>query len=402
MLLAAQMPVHLFDSVQVSVLRRRLLGWFDRHRRDLPWRRDRDPYRIWVSEVMLQQTTVATVRPRFEQFLAAFPTVQALADADEQVVLRQWQGLGYYRRARDLHRAARLLAADHMGRLPDDPEIWRQLPGVGRYILGAVLSQAFGSRLPIVEANSQRVLCRLFGQQGDPTAGPVKAWLWQTAETLLPRQRVGDFNQALMELGAIVCTPAAPRCGGCPLESHCVARRKGLQESIPARPAPPKIEEVPEVALVVRDGPKALLVQRPAAGRWASMWEFPHLALNKKESHRQAARRLLKTGLGIKADVGGELLTIRHAVTRFRITMVCLEAVYRSGSSAKSAYQEARWLEPDELHAYPVSTPQRKLAEAISSAYQDDGLLAATRSLRSGARLDSTTPRSAPKTPRRG
>src|SRR5437764_13384078 len=187
-------------------IRRRLLAWFDRHRRDLPWRRDRDPYRVWVSEVMLQQTTVAAVVPYFERFLAAFPTVAALAAADEQQVLKLWEGLGYYRRARHLHAAARLLA--DRAALPDDPEVWADLPGVGRYILGAVLSQAFDRKLPIVEANSLRVLARLFGYRGDPREGVGKKWVWAAAEAVLPAKRAGDFNQALMELGALICTPA--------------------------------------------------------------------------------------------------------------------------------------------------------------------------------------------------
>ncbi|MCS6851520.1 MAG: hypothetical protein NZ700_10185, partial [Gemmataceae bacterium] len=169
------------------------MAWYDRHRRPLPWRETRDPYRIWVSEVMLQQTTVAAVVPAFERFLAAFPTLAALAAADEQQVLRLWEGLGYYRRARHLHAAARLLVADHAGELPNDPAVWESLPGVGRYIVGAVLSQAFDRRLPIVEANSQRVLTRLFGYLGDPRKGAGKAWVWQIAETVLPRNRVGDF-----------------------------------------------------------------------------------------------------------------------------------------------------------------------------------------------------------------
>src|SRR5262245_39021416 len=219
--------------------KRKLLAWFDRNARPLPWRRDRDPYRIWVSEVMLQQTTVAAVAPRFEQLLAAFPNVRALAAADEQAVLKVWEGLGYYGRARNLRRAAQVLVEQHGGELPDDPAVWAELPGVGRYILGAVLSQAFDRRLPIVEANTKRVLCRLFAQAGDVSSAPVQAWLWETAAAILPRKRVGDFNQALMELGALVCTPDRPDCPKCPLRAECLAHREGGQDRIPRRPARP-------------------------------------------------------------------------------------------------------------------------------------------------------------------
>src|SRR5262245_4865752 len=230
------MPNHdLSHRVPLSSIRRRLLSWFKRNQRDLPWRHDRDPYRIWVSEVMLQQTTVATVSARFERFLQAFPTLAALAAADEQAVLREWEGLGYYRRARNLHAAARLMVQRHGGQLPDDPQIWAELPGVGRYILGAVLSQAFDRRLPIVEANSQRVLCRLFGRNSDPLEPRTKKWLWNTAEQLLPVRRSGDFNQALMELGALVCTPLHPRCEQCPISAQCVAFRTGRQHAIPPK-----------------------------------------------------------------------------------------------------------------------------------------------------------------------
>jgi len=187
-------------------LPRRLLDWFARNRREFPWRRDRDAYRIWVSEVMLQQTQAAAVIPYFERFLRTFPTLADLAAADEQDVLRLWEGLGYYRRARDLLRTARLLAATNGGRFPDQLAALHGLPGLGRYTRNAVLSQAFDRRLPILEANSVRVLTRLFGRTGDPRRGPEQRWLWAAAEALLPSRRAGDFNQALMELGALVCS----------------------------------------------------------------------------------------------------------------------------------------------------------------------------------------------------
>ncbi|MCE9534576.1 MAG: A/G-specific adenine glycosylase [Planctomycetes bacterium] len=359
------MNSELLESRRLTSFRRRLFRWFASQQRDLPWRQNRDPYRIWVSEVMLQQTTVATVIPRFERFLTQFPTLSALANADEQEVLRSWEGLGYYRRARDLHRSAKLLV-EQGGMLPDDPDVWRELPGVGRYILGAVLSQAFDRPMPIVEANTLRVLSRLFARRDDPTSTPMRKWLWEAAEALVPRKNAGTFNQAMMELGALVCMPSSPRCDECPVAADCGSFQAGLQNEIPAKAPRTVAEQVREVAVVVRDGSKALLVQRPATGRWARMWEFPHTTLEKKETLEHAARRLLTETLGIKATLGPEIMTIRHAVTRFRITMVCLDAQFRSGKIGDEHYLDARWLEPAEWASYPVSTPQRQLADELA------------------------------------
>jgi A/G-specific adenine glycosylase len=345
--------------------RRRLLTWFDRNARSLPWRRDRDPYRIWVSEVMLQQTTVAAVAPRFERFLVEFPDVRALAAADEQAVLKAWEGMGYYNRARNLRRAAQQLVERNGGRLPDDPAVWAELPGVGRYILGAVLSQAFDRRLPVVEANTKRVLCRLFAQAGDTKSAPVQAWLWETASAVLPRKRAGDFNQALMELGALVCTPEKPDCPRCPLRADCLARREGIQDRIPRRPARPVVVQVREVCVVPRHGGRVLLARRPPGGRWANMWEFPRAVLEDGETLDRAARRLIAS-LGLKATPGAELMTVRYGVTRFRMTMVCLEAAAEAKAFRPDYYEEGRWLRPAELAAYPVSSPQRKLAAALA------------------------------------
>lgn len=344
---------------------RRLLAWFHEHGRDLPWRRNRDPYSIWVSEVMLQQTQVATVVPYFERFLQAFPTLAALAKADEQEVLRLWEGLGYYRRARDLHRAARQLAADHAGAVPDDPAVFGSLPGVGRYTAGAVLSQGFDRRLPILEANSIRVLCRLLGIRDDPRSGVVRRRLWGEAERLLPARQVGHFNQALMELGALLCTPRAPGCAACPLAARCAAKRHGLQDEIPRRAEAAPVEIVREAAVAVRRRHQVFLVQRPTQGRWAGMWEFPHGALEQGETHEDAAARLLDTLTGLHADLGTELLTIEHRVTRFRIVMVCFEARHRRGAFRSAFYTRGEWVEPDRLDDYPVSAPQRRLARSL-------------------------------------
>lgn len=345
-------------------VRRQLLRWFDRHARDLPWRRTRDPYAIWVSEVMLQQTQVATVIPYYERFLSAFPTLAALAAADEQDVLRHWAGLGYYRRARDLHRAARHLATDHAGRIPNDPAVLRALPGFGRYTANAVLSQAFDQRLPILEANSRRVLCRLHAVRGDPQQSTVQAYLWRAAEELLPLKRVGAFNQALMELGALVCTPTRPQCARCPLARRCAAYQAGIQDAIPVRGKRATTVQVDEIAVVIERAGKVLLVRRPDDGRWAGMWEFPHIEREPMEPIADAAHRLL-TSLGLRGQVRSELAAIRHAVTRFQITLTCVKVRWRGGQCTGGSYTESRWVEPAALVQFPISTPQRRLAERL-------------------------------------
>jgi A/G-specific adenine glycosylase len=357
------------SATQPAALRpwliRRLRPWFARHQRDLPWRRDRDPYRIWISEVMLQQTRADTVAAYFERFVRAFPTVADLAAAEEQDVLRLWEGLGYYRRARDLHRAARAIMVHHAGRFPDDPAVLRRLPGLGRYTCNAVLSQAFDRRLPILEANSQRVLSRLFGRSEDPRRGAARRWLWQAAEDILPAHGVGAFNQAIMELGALVCTPNAPRCAECPLVSRCLAHRLGQPEAIPARAPQPETIRIREVAIVVRRGEQVLLVQRPPQGRWAGLWEFPHAPLADGESHDSAAVRRLRELTGLEAQPGAELLTIRHVITRHHITLTCLEADHLAGEFRSDFYVQGRWLTIADLAAYPVSAPQRRLARFL-------------------------------------
>lgn len=363
------------DGRVLAGLRTKLLNWFDKQKRDLPWRKPtdgatdgrRDPYRVWISEVMLQQTTVAAVVPFFERFVAALPDVRALAQADEQKVLKLWEGLGYYRRARHLHAAAKRLVAEHGGELPDKPDVWADLPGVGRYILGAVLSQAFDRQLPIVEANSLRVLARLFGYPGDPRVGDGKTWVWSAAEAVLPAKRCGDFNQALMELGALVCKPTAPDCTHCPVAANCAAKRLGLQERIPPKKAQPAITEVNEVGVVVRDGERLLLCQRPhAAGRWQNMWEVPHAPRADGEDVNAAAVRVAKELTGFDVEAGAEVMTIKHSVTRYAITLACVEAERTGGAFTPGAYAQCEWVTSAQLGDYPVSAPQRKLMTALA------------------------------------
>jgi A/G-specific adenine glycosylase len=312
---------------------------------------------------MLQQTQVTTVVGYFERFLRTFPSLNALAASDERQVLLLWEGLGYYRRARDLHQASKILCELHGGELPNDPTSLGELPGFGRYTVGAVLSQAYDRRLPILEANSVRVWCRFFGISGDPRATVTQQSLWRLAEVMLPRSNVGDFNQSVMELGALVCTPASPRCAECPIARRCTARAEGLQEEIPWRQKPPVAEEVREVGVVVRRGQEVFLVQRSEKGRWGSLWEFPHGIV--RGDVDTSAARMLREKTGLDAVIGPVLLTVRHGITRFRITMVCVEAKHTGGEFRPGPYTRGVWVKPQELHEYPVSSPQRRLAEVL-------------------------------------
>lgn len=368
-------PASLPDELRESVPAR-LLAWFDVHRRVLPWRENRDPYAIWISEVMLQQTQVATVIPYFARFLTAFPDIATLAAASEQDVLRLWEGLGYYRRARDLHRCAKLLVERHGGQIPRDVEAVGELPGMGPYTRNAVLSQAFDLRLPILEANSQRVLSRLFGRRDDPRTTQARRWLWQVAEELLPQQRVGDFNQALMEIGSLVCTPTTPSCDRCPLEESCQAFASGTPEAFPEKTPPPVLTDVFERALVVRREERVLLVQRPAnASRWASLWEFPHAEVDVSQPVEVTLASLARDLLGLEILPGATLTTLKHGVTRFRITLACHEATWAAGEFASAFYVQGQWLTLDELAHHPVSAAQRRLANVLLRTEPRQGLL---------------------------
>ncbi len=290
------------DASWVAGVRDRLVEWYLEAGRALPWRVDRDAYRILVSELMLIQTTVAAVIPYFERFIRQFPDARALAAADEAVVRKAWEGLGYYRRARQLHAAARTITNAHGGTIPNEVAAVRALPGVGRYIAGAVLSFAFDRPEPIVEANSQRVLARLLAVRENLKTSPAQARIWQAAERLVPHVGAGSFNQAIIELGALVCTPKEPACLVCPLVTLCEARRLGLQDRLPVVTPKPPPAAVTEAGMIVMRGGRVLIVQRGTGGLWEQFWEFPTIHL---EGVDPAGRSL------------GDCLDLAAAVHRF-------------------------------------------------------------------------------------
>ena len=350
----------------------KLLRWFARHQRDLPWRRTADPYQIWVSEIMLQQTQVATVIPYFERFVASFPTVESLSAADEHAVLRHWEGLGYYRRARQMHRAARVVVQDHGGQFPRTLEAIQQLPGIGRYTAGAIASIAFDLPAPILEANTVRLLSRLAAFRDDPASGQGKKLLWQLAVDVLPDRSCGAFNQALMELGSQICTPRKPACDRCPISSLCAARTSGLEDSIPLLRAKPPSEAVREAAVVLWRGGRVLLRKRQPPERWAGLWDFVRFPLSARGGKPLELELLEKIAAhsGLRCDVPQRITTLKHGVTRFRITLDCYRARAR-GTRAKGDTATWQWVRPDKLDQLALSTTGRKLARLLTAARAD-------------------------------
>lgn len=354
-----------FSSAWKRSFRRRLLSWYREHQRDLPWRRSRDPYSIWVSEIMLQQTQVATVVPYFQRFMQAFPTIASVAAADEHDVLRLWEGLGYYRRARQLHRAAQLIVANHHGAFPESMDVVRRLPGIGRYTAGAILSIARDARLPIVEANSARLLARLMCYSGSLSDSKGQKALWQLAESLLPANECGAFNQALMELGSMICVPRDPRCAACPVHTLCRAYRAGRQNDVPSAKPKIRFEESHEAAVVVWNKGRVLLQQYEPGQRWAGLWDFLRFLMPDSGSRSQPRRvaQEVHRNYGLRVTDVCSLTTIKHGVTRFRITLDCFTA---TTTAREQTNAKCRWIRPNDLEQLALSMTARKISHMLT------------------------------------
>jgi A/G-specific adenine glycosylase len=352
----------LSDAAWKQNFRRRLLAWFRRHGRELPWRQVRDPYLVWISEIMLQQTQVATVIPYFARFVSAFPTIDHLAQASEEQVLRLWEGLGYYRRARQLHRAAREIVQRHDGQFPTEFDQVRSLPGIGRYTAGAILSIASDVRVPILEANTIRLFSRLIGYTDDPTSRAGQEILWQFAEEILPAKKPGEFNQALMDLGSLICTPRNPSCTTCPAAALCPTFATGRQTEIPALKKPKNYESTREACVAVWRRGKVLLRKCGDDERWSGLWDFPRFVLQSSPGIPQQLREGVKRLCRIDVIPGQQLTTIKHGVTRFRITLECYRAEWRQGASKQLAVQ---WIEPRQLERIPLTMTARKFSRLL-------------------------------------
>jgi A/G-specific adenine glycosylase len=354
-------------SKTTSPLGPRLLPWFDSHgRKNLPWQRPRTPYRVWLSEVMLQQTQVATVVPYFSRFVEKYPSLPALAAASLDEVLALWSGLGYYSRARNLQRTAQICAGQHHGDLPRDFESLAALPGIGRSTAGAILAQAHGLRFPILDGNVKRVLARWAGVPGWPGEAAVNDKLWKTAEIHTPQDRVADYTQAIMDLGAGVCVRSRPRCNECPLSGDCVALAQGLTAQLPGRKPPRKIPTRRTIMLVLRDASgRVLLERRPPVGVWAGLWSLPEAVDNDS-----ARVRVAQYHGPLQSDSEfSPLAPFVHGFSHYRleVTPLQLRVAKARGAGARVADDaDQRWLHPREAAALGLPAPVRRLIAALA------------------------------------
>ncbi|MBN2303563.1 MAG: A/G-specific adenine glycosylase [Anaerolineae bacterium] len=338
-----------------------LIGWFEQHKTDLPWRRTQDPYAIWLSEIMLQQTQVTTVIPYYKRFLARFPTVRDLAVAPLGDVLKLWEGLGYYSRARNLHRAAQMVVDDFGGNFPASIPKLRTLPGVGRYTAGAVGSLAFGLDVPVLDGNVIRILARLLDITDDVTQVTTQNALWNLVEQLVPAGRAGLWNEGLMELGRRVCMPQSPDCAACPIADHCMARQANTQAERPVKRPRRKIPHYDVTAAVIQRADGFILIaQRPPNGMLGGLWEFPGGKREPGETLPDCLKREIREELGIEIAVKDQVGVVRHAYSHFRITLYAFMCEYVSGQPQALECADWTWTTLDTLdqYAFPVTDQQ--------------------------------------------
>lgn len=361
---------------------RRLVDWHAHHQRELPWRSAppgaRDPYSVLISEVMLQQTRVEAVTGYFLRWMERFPNIQALAAADLQDVLKAWEGLGYYARARNLHRAAQAIVERHCGEIPADRTALLALPGIGEYTAGAILSLTFNQPEPILDGNVKRVLSRL-GDVEQPIDEPATLRdLWATARAFVAAApgEAGAANESLMELGARICTPAAPRCMICPVAEWCLAAARGTQAQRPVKAPPRAIPHYDVTAGVIWRGEpcasQVLIAQRPHKGMLGGLWEFPGGKMEQGDANLAAClNREIREELGIEIEVGAQFATVRHAYTHFRITLHAFHARHTGGEPQALGCDDWRWVTLEELDAFPFPVTDRKIIAALRNGCAD-------------------------------
>ena len=357
----------MLDEPQTRMqLREKLHSWYHTRRRALPWREEPAPYRVWISEIMLQQTQVATVIPYFERFIARFPDVKTLAEAPEEVVLSHWAGLGYYRRCRHLHAAAKQIMTEHDGVLPRDVKTLLTLSGVGRYTAGAIASIAYGVPASVLDGNVARVLSRLIALELESNGSAGTRALWSAADALLCPTAPSDHNQAMMELGALVCSPKQPKCHECPLCDSCRAFNAGTPTAYPKkrpRRQPTKVFAV--AAMTTDDRGRILMGRRPDEGLLGGLWELPGGEIEPDDTRPAGVRRWLKERTGLQGEVGPRLASVQHVFTHRRLTLEVYRVTAKTDDLRAHWYTETRWVDRDALDEIPLSRLTQKVLTAV-------------------------------------
>jgi A/G-specific adenine glycosylase len=344
---------------------KKILDWYSHHGRDLPWRGHPSPYEVWVSEIMLQQTRVEAVIPYFERWMDRFPNVEVLAAASEQEALSLWEGLGYYSRARNLYKAARIVVDKYRGDLPRDLTDLRKLPGIGRYTVGAIASMAYGLDAATLDGNLRRVYARVFNVAVPADSPAGEKILWALAEKHLPKGQAGDYNQAVMDLGATLCLPRNPACLRCPIRDLCKARALGLQEQRPVLKPKTEIPHFTVTAAILRRDGKILLAKRPSKGLLGGMWEFPGGKVEQGESLEACLAREIREELGAEIRVGEAFGIYQHAYSHFRITLHAFKCELTNGEPRPVESAGLAWVIPAELEKYPMGKVDRMIAECL-------------------------------------
>jgi A/G-specific adenine glycosylase len=345
--------------LQKGKIHTQLLRWFKKNGRDLPWRKTKDPYAIWVSEIMLQQTQVDTVIPYYQKFLKSFPTVHHLAKANLSKILKVWEGLGYYSRARNLHRASKIIVNHFQGKIPNNLRDLLSLPGIGRSTAGAILSFAYNKEAPILDGNVKRVLSRLFAISG--SKAKTERLLWGISEFLIPKGRSNPFNQALMDLGSMPCTPKDPQCPHCPLQNFCKGKASGDPERYPTKGSKKRIPHINAISAVIKRDGKVLLNRRPPKGLLGGLWEFPNWTIEEKRRLRLRLRlrNHIKKEMGMNVKIKESIGTFHQTYSHFKLTLQTYHC------QAINRNEKGRWIPIKNLHLFPMSRIHRRIAEMI-------------------------------------
>lgn len=347
-------------------IQKSLLQWFQKHQRLLPWREKYEPYQVWISEIMLQQTQVKTVLPYFDRWMKELPTIQSVAEAPEDKILKLWEGLGYYSRARNLQKAAKYMVEYYNGVFPSDYQQVLALPGVGRYTAGAITSIAFNQNQPLVDGNVIRVLSRLFLYTKNTRLPEAEKQMWEWAQEVLPKAKARYFNQAMMELGALVCTPKTPDCLHCPLNKVCRAYQEDLVSQIPDRGPKKELKQIQVAIAIIRKGGKIFIQKRPNKGLMAGLWEFPGGKIEGDETEREALEREILEEIGISLKNIKLFKKIKHAYTSYKVDLHCFEAEYQAGDIQLKSAIESKWVKPLELKKYPFPAANVRLISELA------------------------------------